>query len=134
MVKGVSQRVEELADRDEGFVLKGAPNFSRMIPLSDILSTLLKKAVATKAVWAEYNKLVAEGRSEYDVMRNISFEELKRLTNEKIADIIIKNREGKIKVEPGYDGVYGVPQLNGGEMPEEKEEFKPKQRGLGEFF
>jgi PHP family Zn ribbon phosphoesterase len=131
---GVEQRVEELADRDEGFVLKGAPDFSRMIPLSEILSVILKKAVATKTVWGEYNKLVAGGRSEYDVMRNISLEELKKLTNEKIAEVIIKNREGKIKVVPGYDGVYGVPQLGDEIVLEKKEELKPKQKGLGEFF
>jgi uncharacterized protein (TIGR00375 family) len=134
MTIGVEQRVEELADREEGFVLKDAVGFKRMIPLSDILSTLLGKAVATKTVWNEYNKLVSNGRSEYDVIRTVPFEELKSISNEMIADIIIRNRRGEISVVPGYDGVYGIPQLVQTTSVEEKEEFRPKQKGLGEFF
>ena len=131
---GVEQRVEELADRKEGFVLKEGIPFTKMIPLSDILSTVLKKAVATKTVWAEYNKLVSGERSEYDVLRTIPFEDLKRICNEQIAEIIIKNREGKVRVVPGYDGVYGVPQLIDSVSLQKEEEFEPKQKGLGEYF
>lgn len=131
---GVEQRVEELADREEGFTPKEAVPFRRMIPLSEILSTLLKKAVSTKTVWAEYHKLIKDGRSEYDILRAIPLEELKKLTNEKIAEIIIKNREGNIQIIPGYDGVYGVPQLGEEIIVEEKEELKPKQRGLSDFL
>ena len=36
-------------------------------------------------------------------------EDLIKVTNQKIADAIIKVREGKIKIKPGYDGVYGQP-------------------------
>lgn len=131
---GVEQRVEELADRKEGFVLKEGIPFTKMIPLSDILSTVLKKAVATKTVWAEYNKLVSGERSEYDVLRTIPFEDLKGICNEQIAEIIIKNREGKVRVVPGYDGVYGVPQLIDSVSLQKEEEFEPKQKGLGEYF
>ncbi|MCK5283224.1 MAG: DNA helicase UvrD [Nanoarchaeota archaeon] len=131
---GVEQRVEELADREEGFVLKESIPFKRMIPLSEILSALLKKAVSTKGVWEEYHKLVKEERSEYDILRNVSFDELKKLTNEKTAEIIIRNREGRIAITPGYDGVYGVPKLVDEINIEEKEELKPKQKGLNDFF
>jgi uncharacterized protein (TIGR00375 family) len=133
---GVEQRVEELADREEGYVLKDAAGFKRMIPLSDILSTLLKKAVSTKSVWDEYNKLVSAARSEYDVLRNVPFDELSKISNEKIADIIMKNRAGKIRIIPGYDGVYGVPQLDE-DGPVEQiavEDFKPRQHSLSDFF
>jgi hypothetical protein len=34
---------------------------------------------------------------------------LSELTNPALTSAIVKNREGKIRVKPGYDGVYGVP-------------------------
>ena len=36
-------------------------------------------------------------------------EDLMKATDEKIADAIIGVREGKVKIKPGYDGVYGQP-------------------------
>jgi PHP family Zn ribbon phosphoesterase len=32
---------------------------------------------------------------------------LKKVITEKLVQDILKNREGKIKVQPGYDGEYG---------------------------
>jgi len=131
---GVEQRVEELADREVGYELKDAVPFRRMIPLSDILSTVLGKAVATKTVWQEYNKLVSEGRSEYDVMMKTPEEQLLKLTDKKITDIILKNRLGKIKIIPGSDGVYGRPILDDNNQEIEKEtSLKPSQLNLNQF-
>ncbi len=113
---GVLHRVEELADRPEGYVLKGAHPFKRMIPLSEIISAVLVKGIATKGVWLEYNKLINEFKTEFNILLNASFEDLKKITKEKIAKLIIKNRKGKIKIKPGYDGVYGVPILDGEEQ------------------
>ena len=33
---------------------------------------------------------------------------LKAKIDEKLMNLILKNREGQIKVKPGYDGEYGV--------------------------
>lgn len=141
---GVLQRVEELADREKGFVLKGAPMFKRLIPLSEILAKIVGSAsMATKKVWQEYYKIVnlKENRSENDVLLDLSFEELKNICGEKIAKIIIDSREGKIEIKPGYDGVYGVPLIEGLKVESKKleknkkkpEPTDPKQTGLGDF-
>ena len=63
---GVDHRVEEIADREEGFRPKNAKEYYEMIPLSEVLAAGLGKGVATKTVWAEYNKSV-EGTNEFDV-------------------------------------------------------------------
>jgi len=132
---GVEQRVEELADREVGFKLKDAVPFRRMIPLSDILSAVLGRAVSTKTVWTEYNKLVTDERSEYNVMMKVPRKQLLKLTDEKITDIILKNREGKIKIIPGYDGVYGKPIFDESkvEEPEPLPEPKVAQKSLSKF-
>src|SRR3989338_2621551 len=97
---GVDYRVEELADRDKGFVKKNAVPFKTVLPLSEVLSNLLNKAVTTKTIWNEYWKLVADNRSENDILFRTPYEDLTNITTKQIAEIIIKNRAGEIKVTP----------------------------------
>jgi uncharacterized protein (TIGR00375 family) len=133
---GVENRVEELADRPMGFKPEGAVPFKKYIPLSDLISGIIGKGVATKSTWKEYNKIVGKLGSEYDVLRKVPKEELEKYISKKITDVIIKNRNQEIKVIPGYDGVYGVPILTKDQtLPEQEEiEIKNKQKGLKEFF
>lgn len=133
---GVEYRVEELADRPLGFRPKQGKDFYKLIPLSEILAKLYHKGLATNATWDIYNKLVSNGRSEFDILINLPLAELKKLMDDKLADAIIKNREGKINIKPGYDGEYGIPIFDESEMPEKKQELKVKksaQKSLGEF-
>ncbi|MBS3110368.1 DNA helicase UvrD [Candidatus Woesearchaeota archaeon] len=125
---GVLERVEQLADRQEGFVPEGAIPFRSVIPLSDILAALLGKAVATKYVWQEYYKLVSikENRSEYDILLSLGREELAKLAGEETADAVMANRNGEIVIRPGYDGVYGVPMLG-----QKKPGDENKETGIG---
>lgn len=126
---GVAHRVEELADREEGYRPKNAVNFITLMPLAEIISNLLGTSLATKAMFQEFYKLMKAG-NEFDILLNTPLEELKKVTHEKIALAIIDNRNGKIKVDPGYDGVYGRPLLE-----KIKKEEKPKlQKGLKDFL
>ncbi|MEK6852814.1 MAG: endonuclease Q family protein [Nanoarchaeota archaeon] len=104
---GVLHRVEELADRPSTYIQKDAPLFITLIPLSELISASLGKAIYTKAVWNEYNKLIQEFGNEYNILLKADREKIIKIVNEKLADAIIQNREGKIKIKPGYDGKYG---------------------------
>lgn len=136
---GVLNRVEELADREQGFKPKNSRPFKSLIPLSEILSKVLGRAIATKTVWTEYNKLLAEFKNEMDILLNADKEQLLKVTNSRIADIILKNRVGNIHVQPGFDGEYGVPVFD----DKDKQEFKEinveenknlnPQKSLGDF-
>ena len=134
---GVLNRVESLADRPQGSMPDTAKPFKTLLPLSEILSNLIGATMATKKVWSEYNKIMKHFRSEYDVLLNASFEELKAITDEKIANAIIKNRKAELNVKPGYDGVYGELELNGHiEVPDlpEPHYIRKRQTDLNKFF
>ncbi|MBW3022116.1 endonuclease Q family protein [Candidatus Woesearchaeota archaeon] len=136
---GVLYRVEELADREPGFKPADSRPFKSLIPLSEVLSKILGKAIATKTVWQEYNKLLAEFNNEMNILLNVSKEDLLKVTNEKIADIILKNRLGDIEIQPGFDGEYGIPVFNQSDKQdfseiilEENKNLNP-QKSLGDF-
>ncbi len=134
LVVGVLERVQQLADRPFGFKPKNAKPFYSLIPLSEILSALFGKAVSSPVVWKEFYNLVSHGRTEFDILINLPESEIRKLTSEKIANVIMLNREGKIKIKPGYDGVYGVPLLNGEQPEENKIEVKHQQKGIKDFI
>jgi len=118
---GVLQRVEELADRPEGFVPKDAIPFKTLLPLYEIISFAWGSGeLYSKKVLQEHDKLVKKFGNELNVLLNVSKEELLKVTNEKIADAIIRVREGRVKYISGYDGEYGKIVFN--------EEFEPKER------
>ena len=141
---GVLHRVEELADRPVGFVPKGAIPFKTLLPLSELIAVVLGVQTPSKKVWEEYNKLIGKFGNEINVLIEADEKELRAAAHGKIAEIILKNRLGEIKVKPGFDGVYGTLVVDGqekilsGESGEEKSE-KPKNKiekpaGLKKFI
>jgi uncharacterized protein (TIGR00375 family) len=109
---GVLQRVEELADRPEGFVPRGAIPFKRLLPLYEVISfaTGVNRLYA-KAVIEEQDKLIRAFQNELSVLLEADYQTLARTTKKQIADAILAVRENRVEVVPGYDGVYGIPQF-----------------------
>lgn len=103
---GVLNRVEELADRPVGYVREDHPGFATLLPLCEVIASAEGKGVATKGVWAAYERLLRMG-NEYDILLNRSREELLGYTTAKIAEAIIAIREGRVRYLAGYDGEYG---------------------------
>lgn len=107
---GVLQRVEELADREDGFVPKNAIPFKSLIPLYEIISFVTGVTqLYSKKVIEEQNKLISRFGNELDILLKVDRDDIAKVSGEKIADAVIKVREGKVKFDPGYDGVYGKP-------------------------
>ena len=109
LVIGVDNRVEQLASYEKGFKIKNAKPFYKLLPLHELISLALGSPLESKKVWAEYNSILEKFGNEFNILLNASKEELLgKEINEKIIDLILKNREEKIKVQPGYDGEYGI--------------------------
>jgi uncharacterized protein (TIGR00375 family) len=108
LTKGVEQRVEELADRPPGYQPAGVPSFVHLLPLSEIIATVIGvEQPASPRVWQIYNNLVLKFGSEIRVLLDATKEELNTIVEPNLTQAIIGIREDKVVVVPGYDGVYG---------------------------
>ncbi|MDH7606475.1 MAG: endonuclease Q family protein [Candidatus Bathyarchaeota archaeon] len=136
LTKGVEQRVEELADRPAGFKPENAIGYVHLLPLSEIIATTLGvDSPSTQQVWNIYNQLIKKFGDEYTVLIDVPKEALTEIVNERIAEAIIRVREDKIRVIPGYDGVYGRPIIFEEEASTEKmPSEKVQQLNLTDFI
>jgi uncharacterized protein (TIGR00375 family) len=107
LIIGVEYRIEELAKEPEGYKSDYSNEFKRLIPLSELISSLLGTLVNSNSVWEIYNRLIKNFDNEFNVLLNVSYKDLCKSIHPKLAELIIDNRNDKISVEPGYDGVYG---------------------------
>jgi uncharacterized protein (TIGR00375 family) len=123
---GVMHRVEELADRPEGFIPKKAIPSIHLIPLEEVIAEALGVRVGTKAVEAEYERLVERGGSEFQILLNATPDELASFVPARTLEGIIRMRQGKVSIIPGHDGVYGKISL----FPEKKEGESKEQLKL----
>ncbi len=109
MTIGVEHRVEDLADRPTGHKPKDAIPFKILLPLSELIAGVSGVGLTSKKVWDKTMKLIEVFGSEYNILLNAEKKKLEEEAGDKLAAAVLLNRDGRIKVKPGYDGVYGVP-------------------------
>ncbi len=114
---GVLHRVAELADCPEGRAPDNAIPFKRMVPLDQVIAWVLKKAPTTLAVREAYRGLIRGlDSNEFEILLNMPREEIAKHSPE-IAAAVISAREGRVRVEPGYDGEFGKVEILLSEEP-----------------
>jgi len=104
---GVMQRVEALADRPAGFKPTNAIPFRNLVPLEEIIAEALGVGPTTATVVKEYNNMIEKGENEFNILLDLSLDEIAKFTSERIVKGIQLVRERKLKIVPGHDGVYG---------------------------
>jgi PHP family Zn ribbon phosphoesterase len=104
-------RVDELADRPSGFVPENSIGYKSMVPLDEIVAEVKGRKTKSKAVDQQYAELIQTFGSEFNVLLNVSEADLFSCTSSKIAEGIIRVREGNLTILPGYDGEYGTIKL-----------------------
>jgi len=114
---GVMHRVETLADRPEGAAPANAIPFQHLVALDEIIADALEVGVGTQAVEREYQQLIYKCGTEFEVLLHATEEALRGATTPKIVEGILRMRQGRVDVEPGYDGEYGKIKLFGDAAP-----------------
>ena len=108
---GVSHRIGELADRPEGYVKPGAKPFESLVPLPEVIGASVGRGAAGVKVQREYRRLLAELGPEFEILRNIPPEDIRRAAGDCVAEGIQRLRNGQVECVPGFDGEYGVIRL-----------------------
>ncbi|MCG2714109.1 MAG: endonuclease Q family protein [Candidatus Omnitrophica bacterium] len=118
---GVVNRVEKLADREEGFEPENSIPFKNLIPFDEIVAEVKGVGKASLSVVREYRGYLAKFGTEFDILLKASKEELLKGLPAKLAEGVLRVRQGKVDIRPGYDGEYGTISIFG-DKPKQSEQ------------
>jgi len=126
---GVMHRVDDLAGRTEEEVRSVAlpegtieteavmygskvfprrPPFAMVVPLMEIIAEAIGAPVTSPKVQLPYMRLTNEIGNEFHVLLSAPFADIARVAGERVAAGVRCVRQGKLVIDPGYDGVFGI--------------------------
>lgn len=104
---GVEHRVEELADREEGFRPENAKPFESLAPLPEVIGASCGYSENSKKVLACYEKMLAELGPEFTILREASLEDIRQAAGPAVAEGVCRLRRGEVERKAGFDGQFG---------------------------
>ncbi len=119
---GVMSRVEQLSDRPEGYAPNNAIAYKNLIPLDEIIAEAKGVGKASKGVEAEYRTAISKFGSEFEILLRAKKEDLEKNLPRRIAEGVLRVREGRVIVQPGFDGEYGKISIFSDEERQKKDE------------
>lgn len=105
---GVLSRVDNLANRGDGFIPPRAPTFRRIVPLAETIAEAFGVVSVTKRVREQEERLTREIGDEFHVLLNAPLETIARAALPEVVEAIRRVRAGELDIIPGYDGEYGT--------------------------
>ena len=100
-------RVEQLSDRPEGYSPDNAIPYKNLIPLDEIIAEAKGMAKGSKAVETEYRMAISKFGTEFEIILRAKRDDLEKNLPKRIAEGILRMRQGQVIVLPGFDGEYG---------------------------
>jgi uncharacterized protein (TIGR00375 family) len=105
---GVLSQVDKLADIDSTKInqSKHIP-YKSIVPLPNIIADYFGMGKTSKRVQSLFFDIISKANNEFEVLLDLSEIELKKIMPTVLAEGIIRMRNNKIKLIPGFDGEYG---------------------------
>lgn len=123
LTEGVFMRVEQLSDpqlfgrainkeNEQGLrwytdKLKIQPPYVKLVPLLEIVAEGMGSTVASQKVQTMFANLCSEVGSEVEVLLRAPIEKIEKASTARIAEGVMKVRQGNIEIDPGFDGEFG---------------------------
>ncbi len=108
---GVEHRVEALADRPQGYVREQAKAFESLVPLPEVIAEATGHSSASVKVQKQYEDMLSKLGAEFEILREIPVEDIRKESGYMIAEGIRRLRKGEVQRHPGFDGEYGTIKL-----------------------
>ncbi|MEY8339347.1 UvrD-helicase domain-containing protein [Lachnospiraceae bacterium 62-35] len=108
---GVDHRVEQLADRNEGYIRQDGKPYESLVPLPEVIGASTGRSSAGTAVGQQYERLIGSLGAEFKILREVPIEEIRKEAGYLISEGIRRLRDGQVKRMPGFDGEYGTIKL-----------------------
>lgn len=108
LIIGVEHRINELADLPPGRTPAKPKQVEYLIPLTEIIAETLGLTGVTKKVNTVYERMINLLGNEFQILRKVSVNEIAAAGYPLIAKALENMRQGKVLLDPGYDGVFGT--------------------------
>ncbi len=112
---GVLNRVYQLADRKNGEKPDIFIPFKKLVPLDQIIASVMKKPVDSAAVKNKFIEVLDRLGTEFSILLKLSEREMEGKIEDNIISGIKMVREGGVNIEPGYDGEFGKVEIRIGD-------------------
>ena len=104
---GVSERIDVISTYEKPIHPDHRPNYINVVPLIDIIRSIKNiKSTKSKSVLNEYNKIIDELGTEFEILINVPINKIDNF-DKNIASLIKAFRSNEIEYTPGGGGTYG---------------------------
>lgn len=129
---GVLNRVDKLANISQENIdsSKHIP-YKSIVPLPNLIADYFAVGRGSKKVQTLFMDIINKAGNEFKVLLDLEEVELKKFMPDLLAEGIIRMRQSKIKLNPGFDGQYGAVEVF---SEKEKDSAKIKNKNQTSLF
>lgn len=129
---GVETQVNKLANISQKNVDSSQHiPYKSIVPLPNIIADYFGMGKSSKRVDNLFMSIIKSAGNEFRVLLDLDYQELLKIMPETLAKGIIRMRENKIRLNPGYDGQYGTVEIF---TEEERKLAKSKNKNQTALF